>query len=849
MFNLSNLNKFPSQKRATSQKGEDFLKSCIDAADDLVNYQDEKVRESVRNKQTNYNLFDDILDENDVRKVCNPFKLGSFESPAKMQNYPLANPKIQLLLGEELKRKFEWRVTVGNDDAISRKEKAKKDAILQTLIQNVSESLKQEGQDDKQIEAAIAELIDINTNYQDDREILATRILSYLWKTLDLKTKFNEGFKDALLVGEEIYCIDIVAGEPTLRRVNPLNLYTIGSGDSPYIEDSDIIIEDCYMSAGQIIDTYYEYLKPNDINRLETGLLNEGGSNSGGLLNYGREPNMSLGENLGGEIDILQIGQNRVGEFYDAYGNIRVVRVVWKSRRKLFELHYFDEFGDEQIDIVDENYKANKDLGEWVKALWVNEWWEGTKIGKDIYVKMQPRPVQLRSMGNLSQCYSGYVGTVYNTNTNKSKSLMDRMKPYQYLYNVFMYRSELAFAKYKGPIYELDISKVPEDWTMEQWLYYAEVMGWAPVDPFNEGKKGAATGKIAGSFNTTGKVLDGDMGGYIRYTMEMLRLIEEQMGKIAGVTPQREGAVSASELVGNVERSVTQSSHITEPLFFIHDNTKLRVLRTLLETAKAAWKGGNKKLQYVLDDLSIQMLTVDSELFNEADYDVHVTNSGNNMEIEQALKQLAHAGLQNDKINFKQLIDIYTSESISAIARKIESAENKKEKQRQEQFEQQQQVEQQKIQAMQEAEQLRMQLEQAKIELDRYKIDSDNMTKIRIAEINSYMRQKELDQNNNGVPDPIEIGNMALKEQELFSKERESLLKIQQKDKENNDKLNLEREKLKSQKEIEAMKLEQVKVQNKNQEYMQDKQIKLKEKELANKLAIEKQKARNSKKQ
>ena len=53
-------------------------------------------------------------------------------------------------------------------------------------------------------------------------------------------------------------------------------------------------------------------------------------------------------------------------------------------------------------------------------------------------------------MDNLSMCGSGYVGTIYNTNSSRSNSLMNKMKPYLYMYNVLMYRLEKSIAKYKG---------------------------------------------------------------------------------------------------------------------------------------------------------------------------------------------------------------------------------------------------------------------------------------------------------------------------------------------------------------------------------------------------------------
>ena len=87
---------------------------------------------------------------------------------------------------------------------------------------------------------------------------------------------------------------------------------------------------------------------------------------------------------------------------------------------------------------------------------------------------------------------------------------------------------------------------------------------------------------------------------------------------------------------------------------------------------------------------------IDGQMFNEADYGIMISNSTNDAELVNAMKQLAQAGLQNDKINFSGLMDIYLSESMSSMRRKIEKYEEDSEKvqaqQQQQAVEQQQQV-------------------------------------------------------------------------------------------------------------------------------------------------------------
>lgn len=399
------------------------------------------------------------------------------------------------------------------------------------------------------------------------------------------------------------------------------------------------------------------------------------------------------------------------------------------GRRKVGLVSFINQnTGDEDEKIVSEYYEIKEELGETVKWIWINEAYEGVKIANDIYLKMQPRKMQLRHFGNKSKAYLGYVGTVYG------KSLMGRMEPYQYLYNVYMRRLELVLAKYKGPIYELDVSKIPDDWEMDKWMYYADTLGWAVIDPFNEGKKGAATGTLAGNFNTTGKVLDPNIGNYIQQIIMMLQHIEDTLGKIAGVTAQREGQIENRETARGVERAVSQSNHITEKWFFVHDETKKRAMLALLDVAKYAWrKSKNRKLNFVLDDMSRQFLEFNPEDIASTEYDLFITNSSKDMEIRNALTQLSHAAVQNGA-RMSIIVDVLRSDSISEIARRLDEAEEEAMNRQNEMQKMQQQTQQQIAQMQQQEQEADRQLEYDKLELERYKAELDSQTKLEIAD-------------------------------------------------------------------------------------------------------------------
>ncbi|MHA1170041.1 MAG: hypothetical protein ACTSRU_19605, partial [Candidatus Hodarchaeales archaeon] len=105
-----------------------------------------------------------------------------------------------------------------------------------------------------------------------------------------------------------------------------------------------------------------------------------------------------------------------------------------------------------------------------------------------------------------------------------------------------------------------------------------------------------------------------------------------------------------------------------------------------------------------------------------------ISNSTNDAELIGAMKQLAQAGLQNDKISFSGLMDIYLSDSMSSMRRKIEKYEEDSERVLAEQ-------QQAQLQQQQEAAQLGLQDKQEE-RAQRFKekvLDSE--TKITVAEI------------------------------------------------------------------------------------------------------------------
>lgn len=759
---------FPRQKLSDAEKNDDWYKKNIDFAEHLLT-SDVNLRSNFKNKKANYNLRVNIINPKDFEKFINPDNLDLESLPASFQHVGIENTKINLLLGEYAKRRKEFKAYISSNDseAISRKEQA----LMSTITEELTSIIKHDSISEQEIQKRLQELERYkNYDFQDIAEITANKILKKEYKEGDFDFTFLRTFEDLLTSGEEIMYCGVLGGNPVMRRVNPMNLYTMG-GNSMYIEDADIIVEYGYKSVGQVIDDYWDKLEPSDVDFLERGKTDTSAGTDGGI---GLNRDISLYDYYGesGALNIFHPNEMGVRTFagaFDTYGNVRVLKVCWRSRRKIGELTYFDDDGIEQKDWVPEDYKVNKTLGETVRWIWVNEWMEGTKIADHIYTVMRPVPYASKSIVNKSKGTPPYVGSVNSTNDYKVQSLMDVMKPLAYSYDIAYYKRELAIATYKGSFTALNSALVPSGWDPKEWMRYVTINKFAWLDPTNEILKGPSQGKSAGTFNTltAQQIQVGDPNEIGMYTNLMLD-IENTLGKLAGVTGAREGQIENREAVGNVEREVSQTSHITEKWFAIDANFRKRVLTKFLECCKYAYRTNPKKGQFILDDMEQQMITHFDE-FCSTEFDLHVSNSTNDTQLQQDLRTLAQAAIQNGQATIADLVAITKSESTQDIVKRLEeSARRIKEEQNQ--------MQEKQLAAQQEQAKMQQQTEQQKREFEIQKHNDEIAVKreqiqadIQIAEmkeVSGHVKDanNRIDTDSNGVDDYLDIRRTDIEE-------------------------------------------------------------------------------------
>ena len=740
---MDNIN-FPRQMLPFSKKNRQWRKNHLLWANQKTFFNYNLVRKSVLHKKINYDLLNSKLHMSDLQLILNPDHIEAGFIPDKIQHYPIINSKLRILSGEESKRVFDFRVIVTNPTAISEIEENKKAQLIQSLQQAIEDNSLSEEDYNQRLE----KINDYYTySWQDFREMRANAILNHYIKEYNIPLLFNQGFMDAMTVGEEIYQCDIVGGEPVIERINPLKIRVFKAGYSNKIEDADIILLEDYWSPAKIIDTYYDSLSKKDIEYIENLPDHVGQSATDTMDNLDERYGFINTSMIGDEIsavngsyyfdpaNLFSEGVTSSLLPYDLAGNLRVLRMYWKSKRAIQEVKSYDpETGEEVYNFYPEYYVIDKDRGEESKRFWVNQAWEGTMIGdsKDgIFVNMRPRLVQYNRLSNPSRCHFGIVGSIYNINDARPFSLVDMMKPYNYFYDVIHDRLNKLIARNWGSLIRLDLAKKPKGWDVAKWLYYAKTMGLAVEDSFNEGTIGAATGKLAGALNnaSTGVIATSD-GNQIQQYINLLEFIKMEMAEVVGITKQREGQISNRETVGGVERATLQSSHITEWIFLIHDDVKKRVFECFIETAKEAMRGRNKKFPYILPDNSIKIINIDGDEFAEADYGLAVDNSNGTQKLNQELETLAQAALQTQTLSFSTITKLYTTVSLAEKQRLIE----KDEKAMQERAAQAQQ---EQLQTQQQIAQMQTEQKQAELQQRDQANMRDNETKLQIALISA----------------------------------------------------------------------------------------------------------------
>lgn len=289
---------FPKQRLSYREKIKDDYQWCKDVMDNLLldyagdmsiinAYQSDYDR-----KLSNYQLYNNFLNQKDFERECNPLGIEVGQFKDEIQPYNKTYNKIQVLLGEELRRPFNHKVVLVNPDGIKSK-LLHRDDLLRNFVYSKIQGVLEEFQlapeeplfdpstliDPSELESYMA------TKYLPSKEITGAKILAYLTKKLSLKDLKNDAFKHGLISGEEFVYIGKQNDEPVVEILNPLGVFYHKSPETKYIQDGLYAGYRTYMSAGDILDKFGAFLTDEEQLRIDTRRNSMGGHNRTDTIN------------------------------------------------------------------------------------------------------------------------------------------------------------------------------------------------------------------------------------------------------------------------------------------------------------------------------------------------------------------------------------------------------------------------------------------------------------------------------------------------------------------------------------------------------------------------------------
>ena len=819
-------NLFPKQRMSYKKKIANDYKWCKDMMDFLIMHSAAPQQwEVVGNVNTedwneydrmlaNYQLYNNQVNQADFDRECNPLGIEVGQWKDQVQPYNKTYNKIQVLLGEEMKRPFNFRAVLVNSEGIQSKLNARNELLREFVnaqVQFEADRIKAKfdpnanpEEVEQQIQSEMETIMPpeevdkyMRTTYREAREVLTNKILQYLIKKESIMEKKNDAFKHGLISGVEMVWVGVENNNPVVNIVNSIGQFHHKSPDVKYVQDGLYAGVRTMMTTGDILDKFGEFMTENDIKKIEGDTAAIGGAREDMAQkkmvysNSNKDPYQEWERALAHGVTT----EGQYGKSWRHHDWV-VTHVEWKSQKKVGFLTYMNDKDIEETILVSEDFNVpphaekvttrgqyNKKIIKWtwddftLEWKWIPEVWTGVRIGEDIYCCMGPKPYQYRSVDNPYDVKLGYHGVIYNNTNADPVSLMDRMKPFQYLYFILVHKLKRLIARDKGQVFQFDISMVPESLGLEKTMYYLEEMDINFYNPLQNAELPGAMHRGA----PQGSVQRSNMQHILNY-VQLMQAIDDQISDVAGITRQREGQGSPTETATVSQQSIIQSTHITEAVYFApHEKNWEQILSSLVQCAQSAWKDKSVIKQFVLDDLSLETLNITDTSFFNSDFGVFVSSGAKESTVFQRMQDLAQPLLQNDKAKFSDIIKLMRSDSITELEKQIEQSEKDFEERQAQEMQAQQEQLQQQIQAQKE-----MQEDQQAHEKELKEMELEN--KILLAQIDSFKFQQDQDSNDNGVPDQLEVAkfqaDVALKNRKMDLDEKKMKQDAKQKEEE-----------------------------------------------------------------
>ena len=608
-------------------------------------------------------------------------------------------------------------------------------------------------------------------------------------------------FKDMLITDREFWHFKMLEDDYEIELWNPLLVFYHKSPEARYISQCNWAGRIDLMTISDVVDKYGYLMDKEQLQALEAiypvksaGYMLPGVQNDGSFYDATKShdwnvegPSLGMRQFLAHRDATLNTGDDIIYRIlnesedlmdFSNYSLLRVTTAYWKSQRMLGHLTKIDEQGIPHQMIIDEKYKVldkplydtsviknktkdNLIFREHIDWIWINQVWGGIKIGPNrpsfygnndnqgfnpIYLNIKPVKFQFKGDHTLYGCKLPVEGCVFSDRNNKSRALVDKMKPHQIGFNLVNNQIADILIDELGTVIVLDQNALPRHSMGEDWGKNNMAKAYVAMKNFQMLPLDTSITNTENALNFQHyQVLNLEQTNRLLSRIQLANYFKQQAFEAIGITPQRMGQqIGQDTTATGLEMAVNMSFSQTE-MYFVQHSEYLMPRVHQMRTDLAQYYNSTKpsvRLQYMTSmDEKVNFQMNGTELLAR-ELNIFTSTKINQREVAEKIKTLA---LSNNTAGASifDLGNIIKSDSIAELTHTLKSIEEKTNKIE----EAKQQHAQQLVQMEQEAESQRQE-QKLKFEAEQNQLDRESDEKIAEIKAAGYTGQQDFNQNS-----------------------------------------------------------------------------------------------------
>jgi len=579
------------------------------------------------------------------------------QSSAQWLTLNTVRTKVKLLLGELEARGYEIKVKALNKEAFDRKleekERLRVERRLQGVMEEIESTVGMKVTPDEHIPQSDQELDEyIDLSFKDKAEIIMESALKYLAKKNGWDEERTILFRDILITGRCFVRNEVVKGVPRSRRLSPLNVVVDPSCQTDTLEDATYWGEIEYLSIGAAAERYN--LTNKEIEQV--------------YASYNAWLSGGMGATAATAVDnyaFRTIGEGRLKWFKQLNGQMRVLvcRTCWDDYKVLKHKDEVNEkYGTEHLQEITESVR-NRDASKIITNK-MQMWRQCTIIGGKIIREWGEVVNQARTIQDLEVAEPPYKGWIPDFNSGRGVSVAEQLAPIQLSKDIAMYNMSVAMSRAGAKGMTFDLAQIPANWTPEQVMKYMRVFG---VVFFNSKESQLMPGG-----SSPFKEFDMTLSASIEQYINIMQFYENEMDKISGVSPERQGVLPGSSTSPTAQQSaLTQSNLITAPYYNGFMRFNERVLNQQAKLAGIVFAHSPELFAPIIGDAGVDFLKehLDMEL---QEYGAFVSAMPPMFQDRKYLEAALNIVLQADPGFVNDYLAIMTEPDLSVAIRKFQ---------------------------------------------------------------------------------------------------------------------------------------------------------------------------------